>query len=40
MSKTVEIFENNIIEVTEADLKDDQKEELARHLEDYKKVYL
>ena len=40
MSKNTEVSENNIIEVTEADLKDDKKEELAKHLEDYKRMYL
>ncbi|RLN30006.1 hypothetical protein C2845_PM05G15930 [Panicum miliaceum] len=40
MSKNAEISDSNIIEVTEADLKDDQREELAKHLEDYKKMYL
>ncbi|RLM74962.1 hypothetical protein C2845_PM15G04930 [Panicum miliaceum] len=40
MSKNAEISDSNIIEVTEADLKDDQRKELAKHLEDYKKMYL
>ena len=37
MSKAAEISEDNVIEYSEADLKDDQKEELARHLEEYRK---
>ena len=40
MSKATEIFEDNVIEVTEADLKDDQKEELERQIEQYRKTCL
>nr|TKV90651.1 hypothetical protein SEVIR_9G044001v2 [Setaria viridis] len=39
MSKAAEISED-IIEITDADLKYDQKEELARHLEEYRKTCL
>src|SRR5688572_28482489 len=40
MSKSVEISEDNIIEITEADLKDDQRHEVAKAVEDYKKACL
>jgi len=40
MSKAAEISEDNIIEITEADLKDNQKEEHARHMLEYRKTCL
>src|SRR5688500_3869305 len=40
MSKTAEVSEDNVIEVTEADLKDDQKEELNKYLEQVRKTCL
>ena len=40
MSKAAEVSEDNIIEVTEADLRDDQKEELERQMAYYRKACL
>src|SRR5688572_22438570 len=40
MSKAAEVSEDNVIEVTEADLRDDQKEELERQTAYYRKTCL
>nr|XP_034570706.1 clumping factor B-like [Setaria viridis] len=40
MSKAAEISEDNIIEVTEADLKDDHRDEVAKDMEEFKKACL
>ena len=40
MSKAAEVSEDNVIEVTEADLKDDQKEELEKHTAQFRKACL